>query len=149
MPALSSRQEENKLHQKSILFRYSLPQETIYWPAGSFSWRGQQCLETDSNILPLTRDSQRNFSALTLFAICLAATWAMHSSHQLKSFFVLIVFMRTRCSWVSLDLSHTDTAGSNLIRHKQVSSPLKQPFVLQPTGMFRHLKIFNWLVDLL
>lgn len=99
--------------------------------------------------VPLTRDSQRNFSTLTLFAICLTVTCAMYSSHPPKSLFVLIVFMRTRCSWVSLDLSHTDTAGSNLIRHKQVSSPLKQPFILWPTGMFRHLKIFNWLVNLL
>lgn len=111
------------------------------------SSHGQQFLETDSYMLLLTRDSQRNFSTLTLFTICLAVTWAMHSSHQPKSLFVLTAFMRTRCSWVSLDLNHTDTAGNNLIRHKQVSSSLKHPFILWPTGMFRHLKIFNRLVN--
>lgn len=136
------------MHQKSVSFNYNLPQETVYWAEASSSSDRQQFSETDSYTFLLIGDSPRNFSTLTLFTICLAVTWTENSSHQPKSLFVLIAFMRTRCSWVSLDLNHTDTAGNNLIRHKQVSSPLKQPFILWPTGMFRYLKIFSWMVSL-
>lgn len=152
--ASSTRQGKKKQGKNGMIksftgsLKYNLPQETVYWAEASYSSDRQQFSETDSYVVLLIGDSQRNFSTFTLFTICLAVTWTTNSSHQPKSPFVLIAFMRTRCSWVSLDLNHTDTAGNNLIRHKQVSSPLKQPFILWPTGMFGYLKIFNWMVSL-
>lgn len=120
-----------------------------FWAESFLQKHGLQCSETNPDTLPLTRDSQRSFSTIALLAICLAVTRAMHSSHQTKPLSVLTGLMGTRCSWVSLDLSHTGTAGSALIRHKQVSSSLQQPFIFWPTPTLRHLKTFNWLLHFL
>lgn len=148
MPAISLRKDENKLPQKSIcsdrvclrkqFLGRKFPAET--WPA---VFRNQTWHTSLNQGLP-----EELFYPHVL-AICLAVTRAMHSSHQTKPLSVLTGLMGTRCSWVSLDLSHTGTAGSALIRHKQVSSSLQQPFVFWPTPTLRHLKTFNWLLHFL
>lgn len=127
MPAISSRQDENKLPQKSVLFRCNFRYKRKQFIGQKVPAANTACSAQKPTLTHFPQPGTPR--GIILPWHFLPSALQPHEPCMLLINQKLTSLIRTRCSWVSQELSHAGTAGSALIRHEQASFSPLQPFI--------------------